>query len=285
MNKNSKGWLVFMCGNESVEDLKDMVEPIHHLFNGLVVTCHAPPDSQNYQYLQSRVGEGKIIHLPYSQRHDFSRNAYLYCGPIKNGDWCVQTDVLEHPQASFLENIEERLADFGPVSIFYYYGKPFVFKYSEYMSYVGSPHESLTIGGRLPQGVELSMVYQNENEVRRNMRPIKRPDPFNWVDHYAKYMLFPLGSNHSLLGLSERGDPQKLFPARENLRYEFLLFLEERGIERSLSGLKKLFSGELDARLRKFVNGEKVWQDFYRYHILGDTTVVDEHKWTSMQRF
>lgn len=273
-----------MCGEEPVQDIKDMVEPIRRFFDGLVVTCHAAPDSENFKYLQSQVGEGKIIHLPYSKRHDFSRNAYLFCGPIKNGDWCIQTDVLEHPQAEFLDRIDDRLHDMG-LNFYFYYGKPFYFCFHEAMRYAGSPHESLLIGGQYPSGADLAHIYPDESKVRKNMRPIKRPDPFNWVDHYAKYMLFPIGSNHSLLGLSERGDPNKLLPERERLRVEFLVFLEERGIERSLAGLKKLFSGELDARLRKFINGEKVWQDFYRYHILDDKTVVDEHKWTSMLRF
>lgn len=276
-----------MCGPNSIENIKELLDPIHMFFNGIICVLHDGYNSQEHKYLESIKGEGKIIHVNYCKRHDFSRNHYLFCGPTKNGDWICQTDDLERLVPSFAQSISTYISQLKTMSVnaAYYYGKPLLYEFHESLQFFGSPHEGLNRQDGKMQAIELSKIFTDESKVRINVRPLKRTDPYGWVDHYMKYYLFPWGSNQCLLGNENRGNPMEIFLKREELRLQFVEELENRGFERSLDGVKILLKSELDNKLKNFLNKEKIIQDFYRYHILMDLTVKDEHKWTDLKQF
>lgn len=279
-----KLYLVGMSGPDSLENLKELLDPICNYFNGIVWTLHDSVGSEEEKYLESVKKEGKIIHYYYSGRHNESRNQYLWCGPIKNGDWCVQIDLLERIPEEFAKQIPDyikELKEMG-VSMAYFYGKPYIFEYHESLKYFGSPHEGLVRQDGKGYGIEMNKIFPDENKVRINVRPLKRKDEFGWVMHYARYMLLPWGSNHSLLGLEKRGDPNLLFPQREALRVEFLEYLDSKGLERTVDNVINLFAGPLDDKLKNFINNERVWNDLYRYKICRDLTIKDDHSWYGM---
>lgn len=301
-----KIWLTFMTGIDDLENVEELVSPVIEYFDGIVSTVHddfgkaaydyiyrGDPDREGEElksvmsYMTDNKKEGQFVVIPYMRRHDFSRNAYLHCGAMKNGDFFVQIDVLERLGVDFAKNMRNLVKEMkeNNINMLYYHGKPFLVEYHESLSYFGSPHEGLQrLDGKLA-ALDFTPMQPDEGKVRLNVRPLKRPDPFHWVNHYVKYMLFPFGSNHVLLGLEQRYNKPQMSDAykeREINRLAFIEELEKRGFERSVGGVIKMLSGNLDEKLKRFLNTEKVWQDAYRYNVLCDKTVVDEHKWDSM---
>jgi hypothetical protein len=279
----SKLWLVFIAGPDSYDDIREMVEPIRDLFAGLVVTYHGKPDDIEAKYLEVVKGEGRIIYLPYSGRHNHSRNSYLWCGPIQQGDWCIQTDHLEHPNRQFIEKHVPYLTTQSN-GIFYYYGKPFLFQLHESMQYVGSPHENLQRLDGQGRVAELSQMWPDESMVRMNVRPFKRKDPFGWCTHYAKYYIAtPWGSNHCLLGNEHRGDPVQLYQEREALRVRFRDYLRDMDVPLTLDGLLWFMkTNPNDSVLVETANKERIINDLYRLLVLKDESIKDDHTWAGM---
>ena len=279
----SKLWLVFITGPNSHLDIQEMVEPIRNLFAGLVVTYHGSHEDIEAKYLESVKGEGRIIYQPYCGRHFHSRNTYLWCGPIQNGDWCVQTDCLEHPSRQFIEKHVPHLTAQSN-AIFYYYGKPFLFQYHESMQYSGTPHENLSRLDGLGRAAELNQMWPNEADVRMNVRPHKRTEPFSWAIHYLRYYLAtPWGANHCLLGNEHRGDPMKLFQEREAIRIPFREYLRSKGIPLTVDGFKSfVLNSPQDPVLIEATNKERVLNDIYRLWVLKDDSIKDDHTWSGM---
>ncbi len=281
----NKLWFCGMSGPNSFENLRELLPPIATDFNGIVWVLHdSVIGSTEEQFLDLIKGQGKVIHYYFNKRHNESRNQYLWCGPIQQGDWICQCDELERFNPHFTKYLRQFINGLGSqgVNAVYYYNKPMLFEYHESIRFDGNPHEGLRrLDGQL-KAIEYSNYEKDESKVRYNVRAEKRQDPFHWVNHYAKYMLYPWGSNHALLGACDRGDEVEIFEKRDKLRLDFIQLMRNRNCEVSLDGLTKLLSGTIDDKLKFFLNIEKVWQDFYRYNILNDKTVVDEHKWTSM---
>lgn len=270
-----------MAGPNSLEDLRELWEPIKDLFDGIVVTYHGDRLDPEAVYLEANCGMGRVIYLPYSQRHSLSRMVYLHCGPIQDGDWVAQCDVLERLKPFFIKNVlipfvMEWRSTFP--NILYYHGKVILYQYHESLRFNGSPHEGLHRDDGQMRGWDITPMFPKEEEVRENVRPLKRKDPMGWVQHYMKYWLFPFGSNHALLGLEKRtGDLNANFMARETRRLAFREEVRRRGYPLTVEGVKKMFTEGLDDILKEHINNELVVHDFYRYVILGDITLIDNH--------
>jgi hypothetical protein len=289
---NKKPYLVFMTGPNSIENLREMIEPIKQYFRGVCALVHDSnefsPEVEYLTKINNELGEGNIILGSFVGRHDHSRNRILFETGIKNGDYLVTLDTLERIPEVFAKNLFNLMMQMNHegVDVIYYFSKPYVIKYREDMEYKGTPHESL-VGKYSISSVELTLLneyFKDENNVRINVRPIKRPDKFHFIGHYAKYLLQP-NSNQILLGLENQKHPQEMWSKREENRLRFIKTLEDRGFDRSFAGVLALFSGPIDDELKHYINNEKVWQDVYRYYILKDDTVIDEHSWISMKKF
>lgn len=268
---------LFLCGITSagnLQNLKEMIEPIKEYFDGLCFTFHDAHD-EGWSYLNENKGKGEIISAKWCQRHGYSMTHYLWQGPMQEGDYFIQLDSSERLGKEFCEKLLPPIIQsmnengIGMVSNF---GKGLVFKYSEVLEFRGSPHwYPINLAGN---AINMELPLEHFWNTRAEQR-----SEYQWVDHYAKYFLYPAGSNHALLGLEKNGDPQKLFPEREKKRLEFRREMIKRGYTLTLDDLNAMMgSAPLDDNLRKMINEEKVWQDFYRYHILKDTTVVHSHE-------
>lgn len=273
-----------MAGQGSLQDLKELFEPIKDYVRGICVTYHGSPKDEEAVYLEQNVGEGRVLYIPYSGRHDHSRNCYLYNGVIKQGDWCLQFDVLERVNPEFLLGLPLFLSHWekqGANAIFYY-GKPLLFKYHESMFYRGFPHESLQRGDGHMRAVEISDAYPNEADIRLNVRPQKR-SPEHFIKHYARYSLMPWGANHYALGLENKPNAQKLFVEREIGRLKFIELLRELNIERDVDAvIEYMRAGGMDQRIRAHVSQDKIWNDVYRYYVLGRFDFKDDHDWSNL---
>jgi hypothetical protein len=274
-----KVWLTTMCQSGDVENLKELFEPILEYFHGIIVVVHdSTPDDPAVRYLESIKGEGEIIHRKFIYRHNVSMNETLFCGKIQEGDLVMWTDALERPGKRFCSVLNTEVNTFmldGNFDMLAFYGKPFVFRYNEAMQYVGSPHWGLH---GWTNGFELNRIYNNERDVRLNIRPIKRPDPRHFVKHYAHYYVaYPAGSNSALLGLEKNGDPKELFPIVETRRLEFRKELRSRGLPLNVDSVIELFNDELDDVIKGYINNVKELNDLYREYVLKDSNFPDDH--------
>lgn len=271
-------FLTLVAGPGSCDDLFELYEPIKEHFTGCCAVYHGERDDLEAKYLELVKGEGRIIYMPYVGRHSLSRNVALHCGAIQDGDNVVVSDTLERPSSAFCRDVCRLLS--GEINTLFFFAKPLAFRYHESLDYIGSPHESLRrLDGQMAV-VDLAQGWGenkiDEAAIRGNVRPLKRPSD-HWISHFARYMLLPWGSNHALLGLDKNGDPSKLFPIREAKRLAFREEMKRRGFPVTLDGLKAMLSKPLDDRLMEMVNSDKVWCDWYQYHILGNKAVVCGH--------
>jgi len=279
----TKFWFTTMCGPGSLEDLKELWEPIRHLFSGIVCTYHGDREDPEAVYLESAKGEGKVVYLPFSRRHDFSRNAYLYCGGMQDGDWAMQCDVLERLNPAFIETFVvpfiSQLRDHSP-RLIYYHTKVILYEYHESLRFQGSPHEGLMRDDGQAKAADITSLFPNEDEVRPNVRAKRRTESHHWIGHYARYYLYPWGSNHVLLGWENRRDQ---LPAREARRLAFRHLLRARGFPVTIFGVNQLFSGPLDDEIKAHINGELILHDYYRHVILGEAWMTDRHDPSSIK--
>jgi hypothetical protein len=273
---------IFLCGithagNE--KNLKDLLNPVIEHFDGIVWTFHYPKD-EGADYLESIKGDGEIIYANFSQRHGYSMTHYLWQGPMKNGDVFIQLDTMERISPKFCyERLPGliSLMDEAELGMIANYGKGMLFKYSEELEFRGSPHwYAINVNGK---AINMELPKDEFWNVRSEQR-----DSYQWVTHYLKYWLYPAGSNHALLGLEKQGDPQKLFPQREAARLNFRNEVVNRGYDLTVDGIKQMFKDGLDNTLKQYINSEKTLNDAYRYFILNDKTVVDNHDPKSMKK-
>ena len=279
-----KIWFCGMSGPNSLENLTELLEPIRDYFDGIVWVLHDSYESKEAAYLDAVKGDGKVIHYYYSGRHDESRNQYLWCGPIKKGQWICSCDDLERLNPWFAANLVpfiENLTAQG-INAVYYFGKPLLFQYDESLIYRGTPHEGLKRLGFPMRAVELSHQYPNEVDIRLNVRPLKRTDPYHFVNHYAKYSLsMPWGSNHHLLGLEGNPNANQLFQERETARLKFLDLLDELGVKRDVGSVLAYMKGDMDERFKSHIRIDKYLNNVYRRYVLGEE-FKDSHDWNDV---
>lgn len=276
-------YLAGMSGPGSLEDLKELIEPIRPHFDGVIWVLHDARSSHEHSYLVD-VG-ATVIDLPYGRRHDFSRNHYLYCGPLEEGDWVVTADVLERINPTFAANLRPRLIpalEGAGINAAFLYGKHFMFQHHESLRYQGSPHEGLVRDDGQMRAIELSTTF-SEEQSRYSVRNAKR-DPLHWLHHYARYYLeFPWGSNHCLLGNENRGDPMTIYRKRETTRLQCRAYLRSKGVPRTEVGFKDyILAHPDDLTIKGFCNAEKILNDLWRHYVLKDLTINDNHTWVDM---
>lgn len=282
-----KTYLVLMCGPGSIDNLRELIDPVRAAFDGVVAVLHDSRGSAEDEYLESVKGCGVVIHLPFCRRHSFSRNHYLWAGPIEEGSWIVQLDHLERLNTQFAANLRHFISGLAPqgINTVFYYGKAFIYQQHESLEFVGSPHEGLRRHDGKMQAAELSQHYPVETDVRYSVRHLKRDTSFSWIGHYARYYVeYPYGSNHCLLGNVDRGDEMTIFRQREYMRNTFRDYMRLKGVPLTTESIVQYWRDHpLDEAMRRFVNGEKILNDLYRYRILNDLMCVDEHKWISLK--
>ena len=274
-----KMWLTLVCGENSIDDIRELWEPIKDHFAGLCAVCHAHPKSEEAIYLEANKKDGRIVYLPYVGRHDLSRIVAVHCGVIQDGQIVVQFDALERLNPSFAAAIPELVTNLSQVDAFFYYGKIFIYRYHESVTFSGTPHEGWHMQHKRAVTLELSKAYPNEKDVRLNVRPLKR-DAFHFVNHYLGYYLHPWGSNHLRLGADRAQAAGISFEDRENRRMAFREFCRKQGIGlKANEVIEYMVKHKQDAapEFKDHVQNEKILNDVWRYHVMGLRDFGDDH--------
>lgn len=153
------------------------------------------------------------------------------------------------------------------------------------MQYSGTPHENLSRLDGLGRAAELNQMWPNEAEVRLNVRPVKR-DKKQFLLHYLSYYVgTPWGANHMILGLDKNGDSSQLFPQREARRLAFRELCRKTGIPLKANKVCDYMTTHREAlpeEFKQFVREEKILNDVWRYYVLLDDDIVDDHDHKNM---
>lgn len=278
-------FLTLMAGPGSLQDLKEMFESIREHFNGICAVYFGEPTDDEADYLEANRGAGRITYLPYVGRHDLARNVGLHCGKIENDDIVVVTDALERPAPTFCRDVGNLLS--GDINTLFFFGKILAFRYHESATYVGTPHERFARQDGQMRAADLAHGWGenkiHEAEIRANVRPQKRP-PTHYLNHYLRYYIsMPWGGNHCVLGNEHRGDPWALYHEREKIRLELREYLRSKSVSLTPEGfIEYIKANPKDPEIIRCCNAEKITNDIYRVHILGDHAVNDNHHWQDM---
>jgi hypothetical protein len=256
----SRLFLTTMTSSGNEDNLRAMIEPIAPLFDGVIATFHLPSDAGS-TYLESRVGAGRVIYAHFSQRHGYSMQHILWQGPMRDGDKFIYLDSMERVSRGFCEGRLKgliQLMDETDVAMIANFGKGFLFRFNEQLRFEGSPHWCATqLDGR---AINMELPKDEFWNVRDQQRSSDQ-----WVSHYAKYWIYPAGSNHALLGLEKQGDPAKLFGPRDARRLAFRREMVKRGYPLTLDGLKEMLSAPLDETLKEHLRAEKTLSDYWHW--------------------
>jgi len=270
----------YLCGITQAgkkQHLEELIEPIKHCFDGLQWCFHYPTD-EGADYLEKNKGEGRIVYSHFSGRHGFSQTQYLWQGTMKEGDWFVQIDDQERMSPELCQSLKNSIPAFekSGIGMLANYGKGLLFKFTEELEFKGSPHWYATnIPGK-------SINYELSKDLFWNVRNRERNE-WQFIDHYLKYYVnYPAGSNHCLLGLEKNGNPQELFPKRENTRLLFRKYIYSLNIPDSKILVEYWKNNPLEQKMRDFINSEKILNDAYRFHILGRKDFIDNHDFKNM---
>ena len=226
----AKIWLCGITSSGNSHNLRELIQPVLHCFDGLVWTFHKPQD-EGIDYLESVKGDGKIIYTDWVGRYDFARNHYLFSNTIKEG--------------------------------LYYEGKFLAFKLNEWMFWRNSIHETLE-GVQKPIDLKGAMPF-DEHPIRVNLRKEKR-QKFTFVKQALRYYLTK-GSIHCLLGCEKNQD---FFQQRMQVRDLFRSNLIQKEIDPTDTDqvLSYIISDDIDQTTRDAINFEKYLNDAYRHYKL-----------------
>lgn len=265
---------------ENIEQLTSVFD----CFDGLAAVDHFSNDG-TYELLKSRMKDGFVEQIPYWGQHSHSLNHLLYHPKIEIGSWILLRDSKERVAESFAKNIKAfiGLLETSNINSIYQYSKLLLFKRFAQQYFQSTPHWGFHGARANYIQIENMGWYKNDEEYCYSVRN-KNRDQFHFVFHYLKYYLF-LDSNHGLLGLENKGDINKLFPARENIRLTFRSKLINNGYSCNIDGVKRLMTEMKDGKAdwaKEFFNGEKILNDAYRYYIFEDKLFKDNHDWSDI---
>ena len=139
---------LFCCGICSTEEDKilQIIESVKNYVDGFVWCVDSNPASDlTAQLLENYADEGKIIRHPWQNAHDWQANEWLHSGVIKPGDWVLMVDSSEIPQPSWIKGLRKNIEELEAqgLSALYASGRPYLFKFDEYLFFHGTPHWGL----------------------------------------------------------------------------------------------------------------------------------------------
>lgn len=271
----SKIYLGISTDEKEYDNIKDLTSVWKH-FDGLAVTFHGSKDSDAYKLILERIKDGFVECRDYWGEHSYDLNAILFNPILKLGDWILLRDSAERINESFASNIRPfiRLLDNQKINTAYQRSKLLLFRKFPHQEFSGTPHW----GFRNPQpemiSIEKQSWFKDDNEYCYSVRD-ERPQ-FHWIDSYLRYYLLP-NSNHNLLGAEHFGNPSEVFIQKENIRMQFLLYLQSIGVNNTIDDIINYWkNNELTIEMRLFISNVRILNDAYLYHVIGRTDLTDD---------
>jgi hypothetical protein len=273
-----------MSSDPSAENAVEMIEPILDYLDGIIwVLNDVSVDAPVARYLETVKGKGKIIHRFWpGYRHHHAMNDTLFTGLIQEDDLVLWVDPLERCRRPFVSRVKDEVGPMmveADVSVIFYFGKPYLFRYRESLEYRNTPHWSLQ--GWTGRAIDWSTIEPDESKVRLNVRPLKRKEGHHFALHYLRYYVcYPEGSNTCALGLEQHpgGATQETFARREQNRLAFRQELRKRGVSLTVEDVKALMLRPLDEVMLTFIRSDKVLSDAYHLFHGRGAELKDTHR-------
>lgn len=274
------------CGSE-IDKIKDLVNKTKDYIDGYVWCVDSNSNSdETYQLLEDNKKEGKIVRHPWVNAHDWQANEWLHCGAIKEGDWVLMLDSSEIPKDVFIQNIHvyiKQLKDQN-ASALYASGRPYLFIYTDYLYFNGTPHWGLygTWGNKQNQAVVIT--DKEKNNLITNLRDLNPAK--HYQEHDTKYFLYAR-SNIIDAFYGKYGRAKVEF--HESIRWLFRDYLKKNIGEPNLKTLDILFSQSIkDWKDSDFIidviEMEFCLSEYYRRTVLGEDFMKDivprREKWS-----
>ncbi len=278
-----KLWLTGATNKDNAFHLKELISPIQHVFDGLVWVFHYPkgerPDlnDEGAIYLEENKKEGRILHIPWCNRIDFSRNAGLYYGPIEYGDWFLTIDTMERMHVDFANMIRSLIDKFDENGIdgVFLRDKHFLFKFNEATAYRMNPHSGVA---GIHKSLEITKLPFWKDEYWQNVRHTYR-DKYDFVDHNLKYYLFP-STNHLVLKCEH---DNAFIQKRYEIRGKFLSEMDRLKIPVEFKAVKDyIITQELSPIAKECIASEKILNDVYRFYKIGDKSIADDFQFNNL---
>jgi len=274
---------------KAIEAVKENIVPIAKYFDGLNFVINRGDENKGeidlIELLDKNRGDGFIHVQDWIDRYDFSRNRYLLDPRVLDGDTLVIVDSLEKLDEDFAKISIPELSKFMEsqnIDVIFLHGKTFMVRKNEGMSYVNAVHEQIH---PIHRAVELTQIqgFEDSSKYFTNTRPEVR-DGNHWVKdcHFLKYYCY----SYIQCLMGAEGDDE-LFKKRVKLRSEFKTYCRENDIDFSPEGilLAWKFCDSLEggmSRFSKFINEEKILNDVFRYHILGQKELRSDWNFGNM---
>lgn len=290
-NKNMKN-KIYLSGityPAAIDGIKANIIPVAKYFDGLnfVVSCGDENKNQIdlIDLLDRNKGDGFIHVQDWLNRYDFARNRYLLDPRVMDGDILVIVDSLEKVGEDFAKNDMWRLANYmevNNVDVIFLHGKIFMVRKNEWMTYVNAVHEQVR---PINRAVELTQLqdFDDSSKYFTNTRPEVRED-MHFVNscHFFKYYLIN-GSIQCLMG-SEGND--EMYAMRMQNRAKFKSICRDLDVEFSVDEIldhwRSMPADNLWRDEVECINQEKILNDVYRYHILGEKDLTSDWDFGNM---
>lgn len=275
------------CGPE-IDKIKDLVNKTKDYVDGFIWTVDDRPLTfdiliseeekkciELIEFLRDNKKDGEIIEYSWKNAHDWSANEWLHCGVLKPGDWVLMVDSSEIPTEEWIKNIRQQIKELDAVNSegIYASGRPYLFKYNEYLFFHGTPHWGL-------YGLDSNKIgVVNDEEKKKmitNLRDLK-PEK-HYQEHDTKYYLY--GRSNIIDAFYGKYGQEKV-KMHEYFRRQFRENLREKtGIEPSLKALDTFFAEreilrEYTVYEISIIETEFCLSEYYRRTILKEDFMKD----------
>jgi hypothetical protein len=264
---------LFVCGitSNETEKISELISRTKDHVDGYVWCVDSNSHSdETHTLLEKYKGEGKIVRHPWVCAHDWQANEWLHCGIFQDGDWILMLDSSEMPTPFLMEGIKDRirrkLIDQDMFAM-YASGRPYIFKYSEYLFFQGTPHWGL-------YGFRFRALAIPDEEKKlfidnlRDLNPAK-----HYQEHDTKYYLY---GRSNIIDAFYGKYGQKIVDFHEGLRMAFRAELTNLGYRTTLPQLETYFrNGVFSDFAKQVIEVEFCLSEYYRRVILGEDFMKD----------
>ncbi len=269
---------IFISTQNEFENIKELTSVYEH-FDGICAVDHFSNDG-TYKLLKERCKDGFVEQIPYYGAHQHDLNHLLFNPKIKIGDWILLRDSSERINPNFASNIRPFINHLRNLRInsLIQRSKLLLFRRFPQQFFSSSPHWGFQGGRDNYADISQATWFADDKEYCYSVRDETR-NKYHFIDAFMRYYLIN-DSNHCLLGIENFNNPKETFIQLEQERLDFLLYLQELGINNdvdSLGGYLGLLN-PLPERMKYFINSNLILNQFYRYYILNDLTVSPDIK-------
>lgn len=269
---------LFICGitcGPEIDKIKELVERTKDYVDGFIWTVDSMSiwSIELIDFLEKNKKSGKIISFPWSNQHDMQAQIWLTCGALKEGDWVWMFDSSESPTDFWLNGITKLIEESKKNNISSYYcsGRPYLFRYSEYCYFHGTPHWGLY---GLPGNLSVTIKEEDKSQFiinKRDLNPAK-----HYQEHDTKYYLY---GRSNIIDAFYGKYGQNVVDYHESIRREFRKYLRKNYGEPNLKTLDDMFNDTLEWPDNDFVvdviETEFCLSEYYRRIVLKEDFMKD----------